>query len=495
MDGRLFAAVLPAVFAALANLSATEAPEIGPGAAGLERSVVRIVNHTQRADWSTPWDASKVVEVSGSGFVIEGGLVMTNAHVVSDSRLLLIHVEGTPAAQQAEVVHVGHDCDLALIRPLDAAALDDAPPLPFGALPPLGSSVDTLGYPTGGVRVSSTRGVVSRIEEQVYVHSGIDQHIAVQTDAAINPGSSGGPVLRDGHVVGVAFQNNLSLENVGYFIPTEVIARFLKDVSDGSYDGYPDLGFDTATLEQPAARARAGMRKSETGVRVFRVYRGSSSEGRIRVGDVILAVNGRAVANDGSVLEDARRIPYGLLIDRMFIEDLARLRVLRDGNRLELEIPLQRHPLSVSRRKAYGLKPRYFVHGGLVFVPLSRETFSIYGADWRRGAPRTLLDDFFHRPLVEPDMQLRERVVLLRRLDDPVNAEMAWYLEQVVERVNGKEIVDLQALVDAFERHEGDYHLIEFAHAGRFSVLDRRKAAAANAGILQRYGVHEDRNL
>jgi S1-C subfamily serine protease len=459
-----------------------------------ERSVVRIVNHIQRANWAAPWDTARVSEASGSGFVIQGGMVMTNAHVVSDSRLLLLYLDNDPRPRQAEVVQVGHDCDLALLRPLEQDALGRVAPLAFGALPRLGSSVDTLGYPAGGTRVSSTRGVVSRIEGQAYVHSMADSHLAVQTDAAINPGSSGGPVLQNGKVVGVAFQNNPELENVGFFIPIEVIARFLKDVEDGRYDGYPDLGLDVSNLENPAARALAGLLAHESGVRVTRVDRRSSAEGRLRVGDVILAVAGRPVANDGTVADGPERIPFGYLIDRLFIGDAVTIHILREGDRRDVSVPLIGHPLSQSRRYAYDVKPRYYVHGGLVFVPLCRDTLLTYGSDWQRMAPRALLDEFFYRIEVQPDLQLKERVVLLRRLDDPVNIEMAWYLDQVVERVNGREILGLASLIEAFEKNDGDFHVIEYAHARRFSVLDRRKVEAANAAILERYGISKDRN-
>ncbi len=171
--------------------------------------------------------------------------------------------------------------------------LENVPALKIGDLPTLGSAVNTLGYPAGGTQISSTRGVVSRIEQTLYVHSGMDLHLSVQTDAAINPGNSGGPVVQGGQVVGVAFQADMRQENVGFFIPPGVINRFLRDVADGRYDGYPELGVDTAEMENPALRAWAGMDDGETGVRVNYVHAGSSAEGLIGKGDVILAVDGQ----------------------------------------------------------------------------------------------------------------------------------------------------------------------------------------------------------
>ena len=76
----------------------------------------------------------------------------------------------------------------------------------FRGIPELESTVSAYGYPIGGERMSVTTGIVSRIDFQLYTHSSIDQHLAIQISAQINPGNSGGPVMLNGKVVGVAFQ-------------------------------------------------------------------------------------------------------------------------------------------------------------------------------------------------------------------------------------------------------------------------------------------------
>ncbi len=486
---------LSACLLVISCLGAFLVPALGSEEAALERSVVRIVNYAQRGNWYTPWDRSGVGESSGTGFAIGGGLVMTNAHVVSDSRALRIYVYNDPEPREAEVVHIAHDSDLALIRPVEQGALDDLPALTFGGMPAMRTTVDTLGYPAGGVRLSSTQGVVSRIEEQLYMHSGKDLHLTVQTDAAINPGNSGGPVLQDGKVVGVAFQGNAGLENTGFFIPMEVIQRFLNDVADGRYDGYPELGAETTGLENAAGRARAGMKPEETGVRVDSVYKGSSAENHILAGDVILKVENRTVANDGSVEDGGGRISFGLLVDRKQIGDSVPIQVLRDGKRLKVDVPLTSFPMGDAHGHVYDRLPRYYVYGGLVFVPLNLETLKTFGGDWHVKAGKEILYEFLLRPMIQPELMLQERVVLLRRLKHPVNSDMAFYRNQVLERVNGRPITCLEDLVETFENHKGDFHLIEFSNRRRIGVINRLDADAAHGEILQRYGIQEDRNL
>jgi hypothetical protein len=393
------------------------------------------------------------------------------------------------------VVHVAHDCDLALVRPQDPAVLEKIRPLPIGGLPRLRSTVETFGYPAGGSQLSVTRGVVSRIDDQVYMHSGIDSHLTVQTDAAINPGNSGGPVVQDGRVVGVAFQAAEKLENVGYMIPTEVVQRFLRDVSDGHYDGYPDLGIRASGMENPAARRKAGMQIGESGVRVDAIDPKSSADGRLQLGDILLQIDRRPVANDGTIEDGELRIPFGLLADRRQAGEPVTLRVLRARQRLDVQVPLLIYPPHRRLANSYDAPPRYYVYGGLVFIPLEKEVLETYGDKWVTQGDKLLLDAFYQQPLREPGVMLRDRVVLLRKLDHPVNGQMAWFRYSMVERVNGRTIDKLEDLIEAIESNKEDFHVIELAHLRRLCVLDRKAADAANAEILRQYGIAKDRRL
>ena len=474
--------------------SKTAEVPIAPQEDGFERSVVRIINYSQRGDWFSPWDVTGVRASSGTGFVIDGGVLLTNAHVVSDARLLLLYLHGDPTPHKARAVMLGHDCDLALVRPEEKELLRDIPVLPLGGLPPLRSAVETYGYPAGGDQISSTRGVVSRIETQVYAHSGVDRHVAIQTDAAINPGNSGGPMIQNGRVVGVAFQGTDMLENTGFGIPVEVIKHFLEDAKDGTYDGYPDLAIMESNLENPAARKRAGMREDESGVRVDFVNAGGSAEGQLQVGDVLLAIDGVPLANDGSVLMEGLRFDYGLMVDRHQIGDELKVRILRDGDRRDLAFQLAAHPGTSRYANQYDVLPRYYIYAGLVFEPLNVEMLETTGRDWVVSADKRLVQEQIFRPLSDPKALLSEPVVLLRRLDDPVNINIAWYRNQLVKKANGKEIDSLGGLIEAIESNKAPFHVLELGEPGRFIVLDRKGSDEASPKILERYGVEKDRN-
>jgi len=355
--------------------------------------------------------------------------------------------------------------------------------------------VETYGYPSGGDQISSTQGVVSRIDRQLYAHSAADGHLAVQTDAAINPGNSGGPVVQEGKIVGVAFQNNKAMESVGFFIPTEVIRHFLADAKDGTYAGYPDLAVRTASLENPAARRLAGMQEGESGVRVDWIAPDSSADGWLRTGDILLRIEGETIANDGSVASGELRLPFGLLVDRRQIGETLPVRILREGARKDLGIPLKGYPENLRYSNQYDRRPRYYVYAGLVFVPLDREMVKTFGDDWMSDANSELVYELLFRPQGEPALLKKERVVLLRRLDSPVNANIPFFKNILVDKVNDKTIDSLEDLVRAIEENKAPYHVFEFGYFGRVAVLDRAAADKANAQILKDYGVAKDRNL
>jgi hypothetical protein len=230
-------------------------------------------------------------------------------------------------------------------------------------------------------------------------------------------------------------------------------------------------------------------------VRVDGVDPGSSADGTIREGDIVLEVDGRPVANDGTVEDGELRIPFGLLADRRQAGEPVPLRVLRGGERIVHSVVLKVYPPYRRQANQYDVLPRYYIYAGLVFVPLDIEVAKTFGEDWIAKGDRPLLDALLNEPVRDPSQRLRERVVLLRALDHPVNGDVAWNRYQVVERVNGRAIDRLEDVIAAVESNDQEFHVIELAHHRRLCVLDRKAADEANAAILKSYGVPRDRRL
>ncbi len=260
-------------------------------------AVVRIENSSLNPDYRTPWNSGRDSGGNGTGWLVAPNKFVTNAHVVSNSRIVYIKKVGDAKPYRAKILHIAHDCDLAMLELEDPSAFEGVKPFEVGELPQLDTTVKVIGYPIGGERISITSGVVSRIDFLSYSHSAVDLHLTVQIDAAINPGNSGGPVLQNGKVVGVAFQGysgNVA-QNTGYMIPPPVIRRFLKDIEDGQYDHYVDLTMSEFTLLNPAQRAALGLANDGIGIMVANAEADGSAGGILKTGDVLMAIDGLPV--------------------------------------------------------------------------------------------------------------------------------------------------------------------------------------------------------
>ncbi len=111
-----------------------------------------------------------------------------------------------------------------------------------------------------------------------YVHSGLSYQV-IQIDAAINPGNSGGPAIINGKVAGMVMQkSDESAENIGYIIPTVMINRFLADIADGKYDGFPTFSVETQNLLSPSLKQKHQLKEDQSGVLVSKVCANTSAE-------------------------------------------------------------------------------------------------------------------------------------------------------------------------------------------------------------------------
>ena len=464
------------------------------GAAPPELSVIQILNFSQQPAWDAPWRFEPVQRSMGSGFVIKGKRIMTNAHVVSWARQILVRRYQDPRPYVAQVEFISHECDLAVLTVEDPDFFDNLPALEFGDLPKVRSTVVTYGYPAGGEEISYTRGVVSRIERQTYAHTALRQFLAVQTDAAINPGNSGGPVIQEDHVVGVAFQGLQGLENSGFFIPPPVISHFLRDISDGKVDGVPRIGIQVASMLNPAYRAWLKLPDNHLGVRIDRVLPFCEEEA-LKEEDVIFRIGSFPVATDGTILFEGNRVAAGLAFQLAQASESVPVQVWRDGQELNLTVPTRACDKDAAAGFQYDVLPRYFIHGGLVFTPLSLNYLRAVGVDPADPSRRELVYELRFRPSEDPANARPEPIVLAAVLPHRVNANWTMAGRALVDQINGVRIDKLDDVIRAFEGNREPYDSVEFIPNHSLECIARDGLAEANAEIMKDYGIPNDRRL
>ena len=457
----------------------------------IRASVIKINVIAQFPDYAVPWNPGQIRPGMGTGFIITDNRILTNAHLASNARFIAVEKEGDSRKYEARVKFIAHDCDLAILEVLDPSFFEGTAPLAFGGMPTLDSTVTVIGYPIGGSLLSVTRGVVSRIDYQVYSHSSADSHLAIQIDAAVNPGNSGGPVLQDNAVIGVVFQGYSAqvAQNVGYMIPVPAIQRFLTDVADGYYDRYVDLGFFTFPLINDTHRRALGLKPGDYGVVISQIIPAGGAVGILEVGDVLLSIDNLPIFSDGSVEMGGQRVQMAEVVERKFKGDKVRLKILRAYKEMNVTLPLN-SPwpyLMVSRR--HDVRPQFVVFGGLVFQPLSRGFLEA-----RKIEDINIL--YYYSLFLDNEIYLEhpEVIVLGKVLPDPINAYLGKFVNSIVHKINAKKIRTLLDVAEAF-KEPSDYYVIHFMGTSRPVVLERQLVIAARDRILREYGVLKEEHL
>jgi S1-C subfamily serine protease len=476
--------------AALAVLVLASAAPLA--AAGEPPDAVLKVYATQLgSDYGAPWRSGASRSVSGSGFVVAGRRILTNAHVVSDATFIQVRPYGASERFAARVLHVSHDADLALLTVDEPGFFDSITPLSLGGLPELREEVLVLGFPVGGDTLSVTRGVVSRIEHQVYVHDSAEL-LAGQIDSAVNPGNSGGPVLAEGKVVGVAMQVSTGADNIAYMVPTPVVEHFLADVADGRYDGVPAVPFRWQRLEAADLRRKYALPASKTGVLVRGTLAGSAAASVLRAGDILLSIDGRAIGTDGTIeFRPRERTALSFLLQGRQLGERVALELLRNGQLVRDELPLDRR-LGAGRvvgGPLYGERPRYYIFGGLAFCPVTVNYLQAWGEQWWTRAPRHLMSLLGRRARYEGE----EAVVLCSVLRADLNSGYEDAAEDLIVEADGQSVRSLRHLVEIIESQETGLLVLETQDEEQI-VLDRSRARSDGPAVLARYQVASDRS-
>ena len=454
----------------------------------IEDSIIKIYTTQAAPDYFTPWRLLTPRQSSGSGTVIAGNQILTNAHVVANASYVQAQKHNDPQRYQARVLFISHEADLALITIDEPGFFSDLKALSIGELPNPLQEVSVYGYPIGGKSLSITKGILSRVEQQVYAHAGT-YLLAGQIDAAINPGNSGGPVIVDKQIVGVVMQANSGgrTENLGYFVPPSIVRHVLKDSVDGNRDGFPDLGFRTQTLDSPAAKAAYGLGKDQDGILVIKVFENSPSRGFLTENDVILQIDDYQIADDGTIkLSEDLLTDYKHAIDLHHIDDTIAVTYSRQGKTNTIELIAQRTQESYSlvAGEQFDEVPEYLIYGGVLFVPLNMNLIKRWGNDWSRSAPVSLLQA--RNEWTSP--QRREVVVALQVLAADVNLGYHDWRNWTVESLNGQLVQDFNHFSQLLRNNQDENVVFENKN-GYQMVINHETALASEEQILNQYRI------
>jgi S1-C subfamily serine protease len=296
----------------------------------VEKATRSIVTVSQTREFGHPWARRRGV---GSGVIMDSaGNVLTNAHVIDGAEQVIVTLSDGQVVGAA-VIGRDEDSDVAVVR-IEAEGIA---PAEFGDSDRLrlGQPVIALGHPlgmAGGPTVTS--GLISSLHRSLQLGAD-DGFKVVQTDAAVNPGNSGGALADlQGRVVALTTAAIPWAESIGFAIPINTALDVARQIVTHGKVMRPWLGIVGYDVSRRLA-AHHGL-SSSSGVLVLELAPGSPAHAAgVRAGDIILAVGDRPLADSGDLLETLRGRSVGEVVE---------VTVDRSGSRAKLKTTLGTRP-------------------------------------------------------------------------------------------------------------------------------------------------------
>jgi len=455
-------------------------------------SVVRI-NSTQQS-WNLwqPWEKNPARMRRALAAIVGPQLVVTTAELVADATYLELESADGSRFIPARVIAADDEVNLALLGPASKEEGDKffagTVPLEITAPPKIGDTLQVLQLEDSSVPILTSGTLQSVIVSANLIPDQSFLTYIVKASMQSAASSYTLPVLHDRKLAGVLLGYN-SKDQLCDVVATDILARFVKEATNGAYGGFPSLGVAIARTEDNSFRQWLKLTDDQGGLYIRSVKKGAAAErAGVRAGDVLLAVDGQAIDRRGYYQHrNYGSISWGHLIrGEKTAGDAIKLSLLREGKPLEIVAKVERQeeesrlvPSHLSKNP-----PNYHVKGGLIFQELSRPLLESIGEDWRSRAPLNLLDPLEHPEKYEDAM---ERVVFLSAaIPTPATIGYERLRHLIVSKVNGQAIRDMKSLIKAFEEHDGELHTIEFADENLTVHLDEAISTAVDAQLLQR---------
>lgn len=468
-----------------AALEAGDEPE--NAAAPHSDSLLRVNSTNQVHEFFQPWVKKSPYNRRGIGVLIEGGRILVTAELVANSTFIELEKPASAAKSPASVERIDYDCNLAVLRPADPSFVDGMEPLALNGPLRVGDEATILQLEPNG-DVARTAGRITSISVAGYPsESGAFLVFKLSAPFQQRDSSFTLPAIRDGKLVGMVMRYDARNQSADV-VPTGVIRHFLAELDSPEYKGFARLGLGFAPLRDPQLRRYLKL-EEPGGIYVTDINpQGSAATAGIKNGDVILAINGLTIDQDGNYEDpDYGRILFSHLTNTINHPGaILTFKILRSGRTLEIPVTMQVATPSqaVSETHLSNEAPKYVILGGLVFIELSRPYLKEWGAKWSSSAPQRLVYyDAFQNELPAD----RGRIIILSQvLPSPDTIGYEDLENIVVTKVNGHPVKSLADLSEAAKKPVDGFQKIEFEEDPKILYLDAT-SIKTNAETLKKH--------
>jgi hypothetical protein len=344
----------------------------------------------------------------------------------------------------------------------------------------VGDKVLGWGYPLGGERISkSEEGEISRIEVNRYTYSQ-EYWLMVQASLQQNRGNSGGPVLKNGEVVGIAFQGVSASDRINYFIPINLVRSLMPLL--GKKELVPRWQYEAQPMF-PRLKEYYKLKPGQGGVLLnYVIPTGGPHKFGLRDNDIVFEIDGHEIDNFGDIFFEplGQRIYFEEILNRKRVGDPLSVRVIREGKVVEIKGEVT--PGLPKLVPKIFTRANYFITGGLGFVELTYNCIKNLGRSGR---------SYREKYLGEFPMKPYQKIVIISEIFPEYGlAETSVYLRRV-EKINDEEVLNIAHLYDTIQKlkKKGEKKVLLQLPGNIQLPLDLKNADALDREIKKKYGI------
>ncbi|MCP4746659.1 MAG: PDZ domain-containing protein [Desulfobacteraceae bacterium] len=455
--------------------------------------LIRVTVTSQGYYYHRPWEQRRPSTRNAIGVIVTGGHVLVTGLMVANHRYIELETLDTNEKQQAKVVVVDYEANLALLKPEDPDFLKGRKPMELASKVQTGDNLKVIQVkPTGDIVAGF--GEVTAIELRAYAMGNYFLAYRLNCSLQYRLNNQTLPVIKRNSLAGLllGFSSDKETRNV---IPLPVIRHFLEDASKDNYEGFPLAGFRYGDITDPQLRRYIELPEDLTGIYVHKVIKGGPADrAGLQPGDVITNIDEHDISATGRYNHPfyGKTSVTHLIRTGYHVGDQVMIQIFRKQKLIELPVILDHRNPEEFLVPPYILDraPDYRIVGGLLMQELSLDYIREYGKNWSSIAPVHLLYYNENQDYLEGHENGGKKIVIVTGIiPTPYTIGLEKFSNLVVKRINGKQIRNLADIAPALEKPVNGFHKIEVDQHPRIIYLDPEQIPNIHKLIEKRYRI------